>query len=261
MSGTRSALAAAVLSLLTPDGAGNVAANQSPAQFDNSDNLATTDFVQRALGSYSGVTNYVANTQLTVADMGKSISASVACTLTLPPIVASQIGAVIEVFASSNSIVVKAAGTDSIGGMTQSGASVTSITLNFCDTVKLRNGGSNWIAVAGSTQLGASGAFASSIANGTSGYQKIPGGLVIQWVRAVMPSTAGGINTLTWPISFPSGNQPMACAFAPDFIATSQGYNTISLTNRTASGANVENGGLTAVLGAIAAFTVIAIGF
>lgn len=53
--------------------------------FSNDDVLATTKFVQRALGSYAGQTNYEANTQLTVADVGKlSIFTAPGLTATLP---------------------------------------------------------------------------------------------------------------------------------------------------------------------------------
>src|SRR5471030_2029294 len=53
--------------------------------FSNDDAVATTRFVQRALGNYAGQTNYAVNTELTVADVGKlSIFTEASLTATLP---------------------------------------------------------------------------------------------------------------------------------------------------------------------------------
>lgn len=43
----------------------------TPPQFDVSQTVATTEFVQRALGSLAGQTNYVGEVSLTTADVGK----------------------------------------------------------------------------------------------------------------------------------------------------------------------------------------------
>lgn len=38
----------------------------------------------------------------------------------------------------------------------------------------------------------------------TSGYQKLPGGLIVQWGNAVVTLDAGGIGTINYPLSFPA---------------------------------------------------------
>lgn len=174
------------------------------AQFDNDGSLATTEFVQRALGSFSGVASYAAGATLTAADVGKAILASGGTfTLTLPAASAVPAGGCIQVFCNSGTVTVQRAGADVISGAN----SATAIVLGVGDTIMLRsNGVAGWLAVEGSSRLGSAAAFGSSLA--TSGYQKLPSGLIIQWVtgaqQSVGPSTAISL-AITLPITFPNG--------------------------------------------------------
>lgn len=93
----------------------------------------------------------------------------------------------------------------------------------------------------------------------TNGYQKLVGGLVIQWVSVVMPTTQGGITSFTYPIAF--DNAVLSVAFAPDYAVTTYGYNSMIVGNRTTTGGQLRNTGLSAVIGANAATTIIAIGY
>lgn len=137
--------------IASPTFTGNPAA-PTPAQFDNDTSLATTEFVQRALGSFSGVTSYAGAATLTAADVGKAILASGGTfTLTLPAASAVPAGGCIQVFCNSGTVTVQRAGADVISGA----SSTTSVVLGVGDTIKLRsNGTAGWLAVEGTARLG-----------------------------------------------------------------------------------------------------------
>lgn len=78
---------------------------------------------------------------------------------------------------------------------------LTSIPLNVGDSVTLTNvDGGNWFATAGSAVTPYLNYFLNNL--GAQGYQKLPGGLVIQWGELGSPGTSG---TLTFPTAFPNG--------------------------------------------------------
>lgn len=176
-------------------------AGPTPAQFDNDTSLATTAFVQRALGSFSGVASYAATATLTVADVGKAILASGGTyTLTLPAANAVPEGGCIQVFCSGTAVTVQRAGADVISGA----ASGTAVLLGTGDTITLRsNGASGWLAVEGTARLGSAAVFGSSLT--ANGYQKLPGGLIIQWGVSIISSGANVQQVFTLPIAFPTG--------------------------------------------------------
>jgi hypothetical protein len=84
--------------LLSPSFAGNPTA-PTPAQFDSSKSLATTEFVKRAGVEYSGLGSIGVSTALTSASIGGVVSASSATPInvTLPPTAGVPHGATIEV--------------------------------------------------------------------------------------------------------------------------------------------------------------------
>ncbi|AIO28845.1 hypothetical protein [Burkholderia cepacia] len=67
-------------------------------QFDNSNKLATTAFVQQALGNYRSARGYVGNATLSAIDIGAMITWDGNGTLTLPDATAFPGGSVIRVF-------------------------------------------------------------------------------------------------------------------------------------------------------------------
>jgi hypothetical protein len=71
----------------------------------------------------------------------------------------------------------------------------------------------------------------------TSGYQKLPSGMIIQWV--VSGSIAnGGTTTVTWPISFPT-----ACVFATwGQQSSAHGATTCIVYSWTTTGATMYQG-------------------
>ncbi|MQG94499.1 phage tail protein [Pseudomonas sp. MN1F] len=125
----------------------------TPAQFDNTKKLATTEFVQRALGSFSGAVTYGANVTLTKADVGKVIRLSgTGYTVTLPLVSTLVEGASLAIQHSGTS------GTQTVvvqgGDVIDPGAGlVTSLTLNMGDTAILVRAGGSWALISGSAAL------------------------------------------------------------------------------------------------------------
>lgn len=175
----------------------------TPPQFDNDSSLATTEFVQRALGSTRDVVSLSANTTLDASHVGKLIAVSAAggYTLTLPSAATLISGASIEIFNGSGSaITVSRAGADTIWADT-TGYSLTSITVGTGDTIRLqRAGAAAWVISDGSAALKYSSMFGSSLT--TSGYQRLPSGLIVQW--GSFTTNASGDASITFPIAFPN---------------------------------------------------------
>lgn len=170
----------------------------TPPQFDNDTSLATTAFVQRALGNRQGYNVPAPGSSFSAADAGKAFGLNGPSTYTLSSASGLPNGATFDFFAAGNGCVVQASGSDTI--TTKGGTTVTSLTLNTGDTLSLvRVGPTAWLAISGSAQLKFADVFGSSLAG--SGYQKLPSGLIIQW--GVLSVAAGG-TTLVLPIGFPS---------------------------------------------------------
>lgn len=215
----------------------------TPPQFDNGTSLATTAFVQRALGSFSAIVSYSTSTTITAADAGKSILLSPGVTITLPAANSVPAGTSFHFFLSgTGSAVVQRAGGDIIAGA----ASSTAVSLTQGDNVSLRsNGASGWLAYEGSARLGASGAFGSSLA--ANGYQRLPSGLIIQWGKSGAINV-GSITTVTFPITFPT----VCAAFTTSNTqgsagATSANNYANAWINSTSSASIVTNSGTTSV--------------
>jgi len=197
--GTRSAVLAALAALLSGDGAGNVLLDQSPPQFDNSLKLATTAAMVRQGLQASGIFSFNVNTSLTAAHMGGvaySYGAS-ALAFNLPPAGSSAfpLGSKISVLnAGAQSLTVTPVGSDkiNIGGLTPA-----NVIVQPQDTVDFTWNGGSWFVTGGSAMLANSGLFAASL--GTTGYQKLPGGLIIQWGTSTVASTGTAV---TFPIAF-----------------------------------------------------------
>jgi hypothetical protein len=195
-------------------------------QFDNSTYVATTEFVQRALGNRQGVVEMPTSATLAAADMGKTVFFyGTGATATLPGLASVPLGAEIEFFSlANNNNTVARAGTDAIY---VNNSTVTSLTIGQGGSLRLVARTNGWAAVGGSAQLyAASKEFGSSLA--TNGYQKLPSGLIVQWGTIGTSSTADV--AVTFPISFPTA----AVAISINPNATTIGefacHNTITTT-------------------------------
>ncbi|QLL14645.1 gp53-like domain-containing protein [Pseudomonas chlororaphis] len=171
--------------------------------FSNDDVLATTKFVQRALGSYAGQTNYDVNTQLTIADVGKlSIFTAPGLTATLPDWNSVPPGGLVHLTTTAG-LTVKTRSGETIGAVNTT--NLTSVVLqpgNFAVFRRLLLG-PGWSLDSGDTALKYSPMFQASL-TGANGYKKDPSGLIEQW--GLIPSyNTGGNVSVVYPIAFPNG--------------------------------------------------------
>lgn len=169
------------------------------AQFDNSRKLATTAFVQGALGNLSNFFAYSASATVPIAYAGCCIQIAAAMpaaqTLTLPAVATMPIGAGYWFEnLSANSVTIKANASEQIQlGLT----APNSFVLYPGETIFVHSQTTQWD-VFGAT---AAQVFNSSL--GANGYQKLPSGLIVQWGVATSSGTAD--TAVSFPISFPTG--------------------------------------------------------
>ncbi len=191
--------------IASPTFTGNPA-GPTPAQFDNDTSLATTTFVQRALGNLQTVTMYNASQVLTASQVGSEIMAygTAAMTLTLPALSTVPVGASFKFWSNNTNAtnpIVACAGADLLrtGGGTQA-----NISLGAGDSLVIeKTSSSEWLVSGGTKSLKFSDVFATSLA--ANGYQKLPSGLIIQWgVRSCPFNTSNTANAVTLPIAFPN---------------------------------------------------------
>ncbi|UXU86988.1 MULTISPECIES: gp53-like domain-containing protein [Burkholderia] len=179
----------------------------TPPQFDGTEALATAAFVQRALGNNAGLLLVNAAQALTASAAGKLIllGGTTGFPLTLPPISSVPSGTVIEVQniqPSGCSIV--PSGTDLLQSGNGTFGSYTGIGSGWSGRFVANKVGVApyvWQVIGGSLLLrDPGGPFAASL--GGSGYQKLPSGMIFQWVTG--GSDGNGIMNVTLPIAFPN---------------------------------------------------------
>lgn len=210
----------------------------TPPLFDNDTSLATTAFVQRALGNFSGEAAYNVDTQLTGNAFGRLIifagSAVANRTFTLPLAAAGASGCKITFWNNSsyNLTVVPFA-----GDFLDTGTSVpASIVLGPGSTLVCETFSSvGWRLIGGTARLKNSHEFSSSLA--ASGYQKLPSGLIIQWggTSAVTTTTTPANLSVTLPIAFPNNILPVVVTRATDVAASASPFTVecVSATSTT----------------------------
>lgn len=169
-------------------------------QFDNSTKAATTAFVQRALGSMSGLTGCATNTTLTNSAVGTLVYPSASSlTLTLPLATGCAYGSILKFNGNALGATITAQGGETINLGSQ--GAVSSFALLSQDTAVLVNIG-GWSLIEGETHQAVSSSFDSSLA--TDGYQYLPGGYIEQWGQTVGNIPANTSATITLPFSFPN---------------------------------------------------------
>ncbi len=208
---------------------------QTPAQFDASTKAATMAALARMGLQSSGFTIVSTNTTLTAAVVGGTVQVSGSAgpiTLTLPAAsaVAPAIGRIEIINSSPYVVTVVKQGSDSLGHVSGVAAgSGIALQAGDCLTVECQ-AASLWIAVNGSADLAASASFASSI--GSSGYQKLPSGLIVQWgvTSVAVAANTSTANNWSFPLAFPNaclqvfaipGNYVTSTRTAETFITTS----------------------------------------
>ena len=182
---------------LSANADGTFTALASPSQFDVTKKLATTEFVQRALGNTRGVNSYSAAQVLTVADVGFTIIlGGTSYTVTLPLASACLVGSTIKLRnRGTGDITIAAQGTD---GVNITGADVATVKISPGDTMVIeKTAVSQWSIVGGEGTLPQSSMFA--FLASANGYQKFPTGLMIQWGAV---TTVAGTATVVFPKAF-----------------------------------------------------------
>ncbi|EZP31917.1 MULTISPECIES: phage tail protein [unclassified Pseudomonas] len=173
---------------------------ETQPQFDNGKSLATTEFVQRAMGNFSGRFDIAAlPATLSVAAAGQRIVLSASGTLTLPPVSSVPTGTNFFLFNTTPGVVnIVRQGTDVISALSVS--SMTSVPLQSLSTIVITAGNGQWVVENGMSALKYAPEFGSSFGN--SGYQRLPSGAIEQWGTGV--TDANGYVYVTFPIPFPN---------------------------------------------------------
>lgn len=180
----------------------------TPPQFDNDTSLATTAFVQRALGNFQGVVYKNASTVLTAAQAGSFVVGygSSAITYTLPLVSSVQPGVKFTIYNITNHpLTVARSGSDVIG---LAGNTATSVSVLPGDhaVFAYTGNGTTWELYSGELHLKYASSFGASLA--ANGYQKLPSGLILQWGK--IEEADGNLNgrSYSFPLTFP--NAPLS---------------------------------------------------
>lgn len=127
----------------------------TPPQFDNDTSLATTAFVQRALGNVRSIVGKTANYQIQIGDAGSVFAAAApGITFTLPALNLGPSGTSFSFHCNSTagSVIIACSGADAIQ---YAGKALSSITLKSGDALTLvTDGGTSWTPVAQSAGAG-----------------------------------------------------------------------------------------------------------
>lgn len=181
----------------------------TPAQFDNDTSLATSQFVQRALGNNSSMDSFNVSTALSAVHAGRLIVTSGVggIVMTLPSASAVITGCAIDFFNGAGTAITVARNSSDLIWTNTYGYSLQNISVGTGETLRLVSNGSNgWIVSSGSASLKYAASFGVSLES--SGYQKLPSGLIIQWGYANW-----GTN-VSFPIAFPNAAFSVSFALA-----------------------------------------------
>lgn len=187
----------------------------TPPQFDNTTKLSTTAFLKSAGFQFSGVSGLTSGRAIVAADMGKVLvinAASLSFSLPLANSVPS--GTTVTFFVYNNTFLPTFTTTGSDTISIGNGATVSSLPIKTSGHVTLISEGSSnvWEAY-GSAVIDKTIGFAASL--GSSGYAKLPSGLIIEW-------GTGSVNgSGDMPVTF-----PLAMSGAPYLVTAISGSNT-----------------------------------
>ena len=209
----------------------------TPAQFDNSQQVPSTAFLQRALGNASSMKVNAAPVVMDASYAGADVvfyGHTAPFTQTLLAVASFPAGAAMRLYNPGGyPVTIKAAGADIFSA---SNGTVTSIVLGPGDSLHVSAfGGTNWEVMGGTAAAAYSSLFSSTL--GVSGYQKLPSGMIVQWGVTTFSSTSPGgsyTNAVTFPIAFPGGVSGVAVSAqtnTPGSVGVSYGGLTLSGCN------------------------------
>ncbi|MCT9014627.1 phage tail protein [Cupriavidus gilardii] len=222
----RLALETIFATLDSPDFTGDPTV-ETPPQFDNSQRIASTEFVQRALGNRCGVWLYATSQAIGADKFGSYVeyTGATPATFTLPSAKACK-GGVLDIFNGSNTL--GAALTLTGGGIFYgpNAPGVLSIVLQPQVSTTIISDGTNWKVLngAGKASLGAS-----------AGYRLEPNGLIEQWGVGIVPNSGTTTSSVqvTFPIAFPNACLNITGVFCEAFNSTGGGTWAIRPTSWT----------------------------
>jgi hypothetical protein len=169
-------------------------------QFTVSKDVATTEFVQRALGNRAGAAIANSAAALTASIFGKLLllNSGTSFNVTLPPSSIGLVGSTIYVqnVGSAAATLVAAAG-DSLGAIATQ--PMASLVVQPGSSVELVLQGTNYF-ISGAAALKYSPEF--SFSAGSNGYQKYPSGLIEQWGSVAVSDNAEA--NVVLPTAFPN---------------------------------------------------------
>lgn len=164
------------------------------AQFDNSTKLATTEFVQQAIGNRQSAIPLTDSATISIAKAGSLINfhGPAGKTIALPSAVGVGGASFVIVNGGGSPVTLTSA-----GGIFSIGTNSTSQILGPSTSVEVISDGTNWDVISG----------VSTASLATNGYQILQSGLIIQWGLAYGVPPTGSITTpsyatVNFPISF-----------------------------------------------------------
>lgn len=205
----------------------------TPPKFDSSQRLATTEFAQRAQGSYADSVSYNGNTTLTAADVGRLVAiGGTTATVTLPDAGPVPMGSVITVLASTTAgLTIQAKAGQSLVSLSSVAGPLAVLPASM-SVLRRINDGTGWVLEDGDSALKYSPLFASSL--GASGWAKRPDGLIEQWGSGI--TDANGYVYVTYPIPFPNTVRNVM----PAHLGSSALMHAIMDTNYTLTGCRIR---------------------
>lgn len=167
--------------------------SETPPQFDSSTKIATSEFVQRSLGNMQGSLDVTTTPYaLSAADCGKLVNAyNSASSISLPDITLLPSGASFKIY-TANALTIAAFGSQQMVPNPGYSGTVGSFSAVAGTVIELTARSSVWM-----IEVHGSGTALMS----TSGYQRLPSGIIIQWGNA--SATPGG-TAVSFPIAFPN---------------------------------------------------------
>ncbi len=224
--------------LASPALTGNPTA-PTPARFDRDTSIATTEFVQRALGGFSAVSATSAAYTLTVENGGNLfyIFTGSPFNITLPASGTLQPGwSITFVGINLATVSIVTQGADLIDAINAASA-LTSAPLGYGESMTMTYiGGGMFVASGANTaNMRQAGMFGSSLAS--SGYQKLPSGLIVQWGTNTIPAGTAN-NPVTLPIAFPNSFRNVTLGVSLTVVTT---FDAPGYSNKTLTGFSISN--------------------
>ncbi|GLS03778.1 tail fiber protein [Chitiniphilus shinanonensis] len=210
---------------------------QTKPQFSNDTAIATTEFVRRQGIQSSNIIIATAGMVLNASAFGATVlhASPSPSTITLPPYSDGVPGARIEIVNFGGGILtIQAQSPSAI--VCNGGAGISPMKLGTGDTLTVEVGnGPSWLGVGGTAQLAYSASFSASIA--PIGWQKLPGGFLIQWGSQTLPAAS---TPITFPLAFQSN--PTALTVQPAGINQTTTYLSVTPTGFNAVAYTATNG-------------------